>query len=362
MAKRIVIVGGGYIGAPLARALDAVADVTLIEPRSHFVHAPAMIRAVVDPAILETALIPYDKLLTRGTVLRGKAASVDGEGVTLEDGKRVPADYVVIATGSQNAMPFKPAGADIDGLRADNARIHATLAQAKTVAIVGAGAVGVELAGEIAHAMPDKKVTLISSEPSLFPKIAKKLGRSILAKLRTAGVEVVLGARATNLESVTTPYSGALTLSDGREIHADLIFPVLGSRAVSGVLQGLPGAKKGSADRITTDQWMRPSSLPNIFAAGDVAEMGDAMTIVAISRGQLPWLEKTLKALLQGKRLEDQKPYKPMGKAPFLVPLGPERGNSFLVLFTAGDFLTRKMKGEDLFVAKYRKELGQPAL
>lgn len=63
MAKRIVIVGGVYLGTELAKSLENDADITLIEARSHFVHAPATIRAVVDPQILERALIPYDALL-----------------------------------------------------------------------------------------------------------------------------------------------------------------------------------------------------------------------------------------------------------------------------------------------------------
>ena len=50
MSQKIAIVGGGYIGAELAKSLDDTAEVILIEPRSHFVHAPAMIRAVVDPS------------------------------------------------------------------------------------------------------------------------------------------------------------------------------------------------------------------------------------------------------------------------------------------------------------------------
>ena len=83
------------------------------------------------------------------------------------------------------------------------------------------------------------------------------------------------------------------------------------------------------------------------------------MTIVATSR-QLPWLKATLKGLISGKPLEQMKPYKPWGpKAPILVPLGPKRGNSFLGLFTAGDLLTRKMKGENLFVRKYSKLLNR---
>tara|TARA_R110000787_G_scaffold181305_1_gene293439 strand:- start:379 stop:1461 length:1083 start_codon:yes stop_codon:yes gene_type:complete len=359
MSKRIAIVGGGYIGADLAKSLDDTAEITLIEPRSHFVHAPAMIRAVVDPSLTDHALIPYDRLLRKGRVLRARATGIDANGVTLDDGQRVEADYVVVATGSSNATPFKPVGDDIEGLRKANQRIHDQLKAAHTIGIVGAGAVGTELAGEIAHAMPDKEITLISDTDRLFPTMPEKLGTALAAKLRDAGVTLILGMRAENLQSLTEPYAGGLKLSDGTDHEFDLIFPVLGSRASSDLLETLPGATKSTANRVEVDAWLRPSSLPNVFAAGDVSDAGDAMTIVAASR-QLPWLKATLKALPAGKTLEETKPYKPWGpKAPILVPLGPKRGNSFLGLFTAGDWVTRKMKGEDLFLKKYNKLLNQ---
>ncbi|GHE04207.1 N-acyl homoserine lactone synthase [Defluviimonas sp. 20V17] len=360
MSKRIAIVGGGYIGADLAKSLDDSAEVSLIEPRSHFVHAPAMIRAVVDPSLLDRALIPYDRLLKNGRLLRARAADIDESGVTLDNGQRVEADYIVVATGSSNATPFKPEGDDVDGLRRANQRVHDQLKAARTIAIVGAGAVGTELAGEIAHAMPDKKITLISNLDRLFPTMPDKLGTALAGKLRDAGVTLVLGKRAENLQSLTEPYAGRLALSDGSQHDFDLIFPVLGSRASSDLVEGLPGTQKGTANRVKVDPWLRPSSLPNVFAAGDVADAGDAMTIVATSR-LLPWLKTTLKGLMAGKPLDQMKPYKPWGpNAPILVPLGPKRGNSFLVLFTAGDLLTRKMKGADLFLRKYHKLLNRP--
>lgn len=359
MSNRIAIIGGGYIGVQLAKSLDDDADITLIEPRSHFVHAPAMIRAAVDPALLDQGLIPYDKLLKNGRVIRARASGIDGGGVTLDNGQRVEADHIVVATGSSNAMPFKPVGDDIKGLRQANRRIHDQLKAARSIGIVGAGAVGTELAGEIAHAMPGKKITLISDLDRLFPTMPHSLGDGLARKLRDAGVTLILGKRAENLQSLTEPYAGSLTLSDGSEHTFDLIFPVLGSRASSEVLAALPAAQKSTANRIKVDRWLRPSSLPNVFAAGDVVDAGDAMTIVAASR-QTPWLKATLKGLIAGKQIEDMKPYKPWGpKAPILVPLGPKRGASFLGLFTAGDFLTRKMKGEDLFVKKYNKLLNR---
>jgi len=84
MSKHIAIVGGGYIGAELAKALEDKAQVTVIEANSHFVHAPAMIRAVVEPSILDRALIPYGNLLKTGKVIQARATAVDGDGVTLD--------------------------------------------------------------------------------------------------------------------------------------------------------------------------------------------------------------------------------------------------------------------------------------
>ena len=79
-----------------------------------------------------------------------------------------------------------------------------------------------------------------------------------------------------------------------------------------------------------------------------------AFPIVATSR-QLPWLKKTLLGLGEGTPVEQLKRYKPWGeRTPILVPLGPQRGNSYLGLFTAGDLVTRMIKGKDLFIGKYR--------
>ncbi len=356
---KLVIVGGGYLGSDLAKSLDGEMDVTLIERATHFTHAPAMIRAMVDPSLLDKALIPYSGLLERGKVVQTEAVAVDGAGVAMADGTRIEGDYIVLATGSSNAAPFKSAVGDIEGLRADNARWNGALRAAKRVLIIGAGAVGTELAGEIAHAHPDKSVTLVASDPVLFPDVPGKLGKTLQAKLDAMGVEVITSARAQTLPGRDAPEGGIVTLSNGREIEADLIVPAVGSRALTSVADTLPDVDRAADGRIKVVGYLRPSTLANVFAAGDIAAAGDAMTIVGISR-QKPWLEKTLKSLASGTRIEDLKPYSPWGdKAPILVPLGPARGSSFMMIATLGDWITRMMKGRDLFISKYRKLLGQ---
>jgi len=233
---RIIIVGGGFVGIMLAKALDSKAEVTLIEARGHFAHTPALVRAIVEPQLLEGALIPYDNLLKRGGVVQARASSISASGVTLEDGQHLAADYIVVATGSEYAQPFKPAGEDIPGYREAVKAVNKQLQAASSVAIVGAGAVGTELAGEIAYAMPGKKVTLISNEKTLFPLFRASFGNAVHKKLENAGVTVLLDKTVENLQSVTSPYAGTLQLSDGSEVRADLIFPVIGSRATSDLL------------------------------------------------------------------------------------------------------------------------------
>ncbi len=354
MTKKLVIVGGGYLGAQLAQSLEHDLDVTLIEQRDAFVHAPAMIRAIVKPSMLDTVLLSYEQLLTKGTFVKAKVIKVEEHSVTLEDGTQFGADYIVLATGSTNSAFLKPTGTSIDDFRTVVTDLNKKLASAQSVAIVGAGTVGTEMAGEISSAMPEKDITLISSDSTLFSQLPKKFATSIMSKLKTANIDIKFGMRVENLKSTSNAYSGTLHLSDGSSIEADLIIPAIGSRAVSSLVCDLPNSTIRKNGQVDVDTYLRPSAYANVFSAGDMASCGDAMTIVAVSR-QIPWLTKTFKALAAGKQLEQLKPYSPWRKAPLFLPLGPSKGNSYMVIGTFGDWITRKIKGEKLFIDKYRK-------
>ncbi|WP_170335964.1 NAD(P)/FAD-dependent oxidoreductase [Ruegeria arenilitoris] len=354
--KKIVIVGGGYVGFEVAKKLDAYADVTLIEQREAFVQPPAAIRALVEPTLLDKIILPYDNLLESGKVVRGRAVSISQTQVSLDSGAVFPADFFVIATGSSYAAPFKPSGDSIADFRQASMDVSGRLARATSVAIVGAGAVGTELAGEISAAQPGKTITLISSDDTLFPKYPAGFGTQLKRKLERLGVTVILGQRVQDLRHLDRPYEGSVTLADGSVITADLVFPVIGSKPQTSLVQSLPGVTSGTAGRVETDKWLRPSDYPNVFVAGDIANVGDGMTIVATTR-QNPWLIKTLKKVIDGASVEKQKPYVPWKRAPILVPLGPVIGNSWLFA-TFGDWITRMMKGKALFIPKYRRAFG----
>lgn len=355
--KRIVIVGGGYAGTMVARALDGVAQVRLIEPREQFVHNVAAIRAVVEPALLDRLIIPYDRLLRRGAVIQGRAAAI-GEGhVELDDGTTIEGDLIVAATGSTYARPFKPLSPSTAAFVGDSRAAHAALVAARTVAIVGGGAVGVELAGEIAIGFPDKAVSLFASSPGLIAGFTPKLSAALAEQLQAKGVRLHLGSPVTGLQVTDQPFAGAFAVQ-GQTIAADLVFPAIGTHPVAAPIAG---AGRAASGRMTVDPWLRPAGMQGVFALGDAAETGDFMTIVAITR-QAPWLVKTLKAMLGGRAVETLAPYTPWKTSPILVPLGPTGGASVLPItrqgLVVGPRFTASMKGRQLFIPRYRKEFG----
>src|ERR1700733_6601747 len=103
-APAVVVVGGGYAGVNVAKALDDVADVVLVEPKDAFQHNVAALRALADPAWVPRIFLPYDRLLARGRVVADRAVKGEPGQVTLASGEQLAADYIVLATGS--AHPF----------------------------------------------------------------------------------------------------------------------------------------------------------------------------------------------------------------------------------------------------------------
>ncbi len=359
--KRVVIVGGGYAGTTLARALDEAVEVVLIEPREAFVHNVAAIRALVEPGLLDRIILPYGRLLKRGKVVQDRVSAVADGGVTLVSGQHISGDYVVLATGSTYAQPFKPVSDAMADFRAASAATHAAIKEARSIAIVGAGAVGVELAGEIASALKGQDVTLVSSTPSLFPDFAPGLGRRLKANLKAMDVQLIGGVTALGLATSGRPQRGPLHLETGEVIAADLVIPAIGARPEVGALAGVTTARFDRLGRVEVDGWMRPAGLKRVFALGDMAANGDLMTIVASSR-QAPWLAKALTASSAGKAVEDMPAYTPWASPPILVPLGPRRGASVLPMgrngAVVGPLLTGAIKGKSLFIPRYRKEFG----
>src|SRR5258708_17642410 len=191
----VVVVGGGYGGYVVEKAVHETSHVVLVEPKDAFMHNIGALRALVDPSWLPRIFLPYSHLLTTGGVLRDRAVVVDPHRVVTASGEEIAADYVVLATGSRYPFPAKTDLVDTHAAHEQIRRAHQALAEADRVLLVGAGPVGIELAGEIRHVWPEKSIVLLDVADEILggpykPELPAELARQPLE----ARVELILGS------------------------------------------------------------------------------------------------------------------------------------------------------------------------
>jgi apoptosis-inducing factor 2 len=356
----VVIVGGGYAGVNVAKALDEIADVVLIEPKDAFVHNVASLRALADPSWLPRIYLSYAGLLARGRVLRDRAVKVDADRVVLASGAQIQADFIVLATGSD--YPF-PAKSDVDSTAAAHARVrasHAALAAAQRVLILGAGPVGIELSGEIMAAWPDKQVTIVDpADDILGARFKPELKAELRRQLAGIGVELLLGSPLRDDPPGVPGERGSFTAVTGAgvKVAADIWFRCYGVAPVSDYLTGgLAGARRADGF-IEVTPYLRVAGYVRVFALGDVAAADHKMAGIAGRQAQL--VAGNIRAIITGDgELTAYQPSAPV----IIVPIGPEGGSGQLPdgELAAAEFVAQ-VKGRDMIVDRYAELLGVTA-
>lgn len=364
MGSTVAIVGGGYGGVALARQLDPDFDVVLIDPRDAFVHAVAALRGLVDADWAQRIYFGYDGLFTRGRHLRDRAVAVDAGGVTTADGTRVDADYVVLATGSSYPYPAKPDTEDSADSQLRHAETRAELASASKVLLLGAGPVGLELAGEITEQWPQTEVVVVdTADDVLGGRYLPELRRALREQLADRGVRLELGSALTAPPSVPPgvrePFS--VTTEAGARIDADLWFRCYGVVPLSDMLHGELAAARRPDGHVEVDEYLRVAGASNVFAVGDVTAVPEPKRSKAASE-HAAVVAANIRALAAGRPPEQS--YRP-GEEAVLVPLGSAGGASQVpgpdgpVVLGAAE--TARYKGDDLLLGRFAELFGAPA-
>jgi apoptosis-inducing factor 2 len=353
----VVVVGGGYGGVNVAKALDDVADVVLVEPKDAFQHNVAALRALAEPAWVPRIFLPYDQLLARGRVVADRAAKVEPGAVTLASGEVLAADYIVLATGSTYPFPAK-SSAEATGTAHEQYRAaHQALDAAGRVLLIGAGAVGIELAGEIAAAWPGKQVTLLDAADDLLgARFRPDLKAELRRQLAGAGVEVLLASPLRALPPVAAGELGEFTVvtEAGREITADLWFRCFGVSPVSDYLAGELAVARGADGFVAVTPFLQVTGQDRVFALGDLADADHKMAGIAGRQAQV--VAGNIRALIAGGELIAYEPR----PAAIIVPVGPDGGSGQLA---GQDELVSsetvaQLKGRDLLIGRYAELFG----
>jgi NADH dehydrogenase FAD-containing subunit len=358
LRSTVVVIGGGYGGVAVAKALDVDLEVVLIEPKDAFVHNIGALRALVEPKFLPNIFFPYDGLLARGRVVRDRAVEVSPHRVVLASGDAIDADYVVLASGSAYPFPAKSDAHDaedaIDNYRAG----YDELTRASRVLLVGAGPVGIELAGEIIAKWPDRHVTLLDlADDVLGGRFRPDLRAELRTQLVDLGVEIVLGEGLQEFPptSANELATFTVTTSSGRQITADIWFQCFGVTPMSDYLSGDLAAARRPDGFVTVGPELQVAGHQNVFAIGDVSTADAKMAGMAGMQARL--VAENILKMVNGDN--DLAPYEPYGEA-IVLPIGPEGGSGQLP--GQDELVSREMvatiKGRDLMVDRFAETLG----
>ena len=355
----VVVLGGGYAGIQVARPLDDLADVVLVEPKDDFVHNVAALRALADPSWLKRIYLPYSGLLGRGRVIRDRAVKADAGRVVLASGIELSPDYLVLATGS--SYPF-PAKSDLPRTEEAHGKVrstHAALAAADRALLLGAGPVGIELAGEIKAAWPGKQVTLIDmASDVLGERYRADLKAELRRQLTGLGAKLLLGSplRAGPPTPVGELGTFTVTTQAGAEVTADIWFRCYGVIPASDYLVGGLAAARRPDGFVEVTPELLVAGQDRVFALGDVSAADQNKGAGAAGR-QAPVVAGNIRALITGGG--ELARYQPP-PAGIIVPIGPDGGagqRPDTADLVPAETVAR-LKGRDMMVQRFAELLG----
>lgn len=297
--RRVVIVGGGFGGLSAAKALAGKPfDITLIDRNNHHLFQPLLYQvatAGLSPADIAAPIRHILSGQSNARVMLGDVQGVDLKSrEVVTDSRRVPFDYLVIATGAQHAYFghddwafYAPGLKSIDDAtylrrrilmafeRAENEDDPEERRRLMTFAIIGGGPTGVEMAGAIAelakralaadfHSIDSRqaRVILIEAAPRLLTPFTEALSEKARRSLEQLGVEVRLGQPVTDCSC------------EGLKVGDDYI-PTRTIIWAAGVMASPAGqwlhAQTDRAGRVKVRSDLSVPGHPDIFVIGDTA-------------------------------------------------------------------------------------------
>ncbi|MBS0376130.1 MAG: NAD(P)/FAD-dependent oxidoreductase [Proteobacteria bacterium] len=400
---QIVVVGGGAGGLELATRLGDRfarrdrAAVTLVDRARTHVWKPLLHKVAagtMDPGEHELdyfaqahwhrfryqpgTMVGLDRAARRVLL----APLHDDEGREVVPARALAYDTLVIAVGSQT-NDFGTPGAAEHAISLDspaqalrfqarllNACLRADLEPAPPapgtlgIAIIGAGATGVELSAELHKVVRvlvaygfrridperDVRITIIEAAPRLLPALPERLARATGRLLDRLGVEVLTGERV-----VAVSDHGVRTAS-GREVPAALVVWAAGVKAPE-FLKGLDGLETNRLNQLVVGPTLQTSRDPAVFALGDCAACawpgkdGNVPPRAQAAHQQASFLVRALKQRLAGRPLPAWR-YRDFGS---LVSLGRYSAvGSLMDSITRGSWMIEGTFARLMYVSLYK--------
>ncbi|WP_322861414.1 FAD-dependent oxidoreductase [Mycobacterium europaeum] len=279
-STRFVIIGGGLAGAKAVEALRGNGfdgQVTLFADEEHLPYERPPLskeyltgkKTLTDFTVQSSAWYrDHDADLRLGA--RVSAVDPSDHAVALPDGTSVRYDKLLLATGSASRRPPIP-GADADAVHYlrtydDAVALNSVLTEGSSLAVVGAGWIGLEVAAAARQRGVDVTVVETAKQP-LAAALGERVGEVFAELHRDHRVDLRLEAQ---VEEITTTGGKAtgLKLRDGSTVAADAVLVAVGAQP-NIELAEQAGLAMGDGG-VLVDVSLRTSD-PDIYAVGDIA-------------------------------------------------------------------------------------------
>lgn len=282
---RYVIIGNGAAGATAAQTIrqhDAAGEIVVLTAEPYPMYsrpglAYVLINEVPPEQIMARTLGWYEEWGIN--LVLGEAVSLDVQKqiVRLGDGRSLPYDRLLIATGAR-ATPPPYAGAELDGVvyldTLDGTKeLVKKTRRARRAVVIGGGITALELSEGLTHRGIDTHYFLRrdrlwgqvfnDEEAALLEE--KMKGHHVHIHYNTEAV-AILGDRKGRVRGVR--------LADGREFKCDLVGVAIGVKPLIDVVANSPIA----TDRAILVNERMQTSVPHVYAAGDCAQVYDRWT------------------------------------------------------------------------------------
>ena len=278
----IIGTGVAAIGAAEAiRSVDTAGEISFIGEDPFSYYSRPGLAYYLTGELDENLLFPYQKEDYQKLRAHFHRASVrrilpDEKTVELDTSARLPYDRLLVATGAQ-AIALKIPGADLNGVHkldhlSDARALLANAKRGRTALVTGGGITALELAEGLA-ARGVKVHYIMRGErywPNVLDEIESRIIESLLAR---EGIHLYHKNEVIEILGKNGKVVGA-RLADGRNLRADLIAYAIGIAPRIDLAQEAGIACERG---ILVDQSMQ-TNLPDIFSAGDVAQVYDPVS------------------------------------------------------------------------------------
>ncbi|KAK6454980.1 NADH dehydrogenase, internal, ubiquinone [Scheffersomyces xylosifermentans] len=324
----ILIVGGAYAGLAAIKSLQdhltqkstlpqykswfddqtSKISITLVEPRAGFLNIIGIPRAIVDPDFAKTQYVAFselnglqfDKVISKdeqvaqsltieGDSTNGKfgfeLTYVQGSVTYLDEHKAqyqlnedsakaiIDFDYVILASGRDRSWPTTPEAYTFNHYMKEMNKAHEEIDKHQIISVIGGGAVGIEIAGDVKNRFPEKIVNLIHPHEKFPPEpLSTDFQDAIHDSLLRGGVKLYTNTRISEESS-----NGDLKTTKNETIKSSYNFWCTSHKNNTEILSNDLKAQFVTSKRnIRVNEYLQLSAdgseHPNFFVIGDLVD------------------------------------------------------------------------------------------